>query len=116
MSLPRLFLPAALLLSLLGLGAWAYAAFLPPTDMQVENRSGKALTGLRVCLQVGGCAEEASLAPGQTWRVPLEVGRDNGAALTFDGMQDAHLANTYVTRGVGVRWKVGRGGQVQTVQ
>ncbi|SMB91453.1 hypothetical protein [Deinococcus hopiensis] len=116
MLLPRLFLPAALVLSLLGLGAWAYATFLPPTDLEVENRSGKALIGLRVCLQVGGCAEQARLAPGQTWRVPLEVGRDNGAALTFDGMQDPGLANTYVTRGVGVRWKVGRGGQVQAAQ
>ena len=116
MSLPRLFLPAALLLSLLGLWAWAYATFLPPTGLEVENHSGKALTGLRVCLQVGGCAEKVSLAPGQTWRVPLEVGRDNGAALTFDGMPNERLANAYVTQGMGVRWKVERNGQVVTEQ
>jgi len=116
MRLPRLFLPAVLLLNLLGLGAWAYAVFRPVTDLRVTNSSSEALTGLRVCLRIGSCAERAELAPGQTWRVPLAVDRDNGAALTFDGMGNERLANTYVTPGMGVRWLIKSGGQLEARQ
>lgn len=116
MKLPRLFLPTALILNLLGLGAWAYAVFMPVMDLRVTNSSGEALTGLRVCFQIGTCAERAELEPGQTWRVPLTVDRDNGVALTFDGMGDDRLANTYVTPGMGVHWHVRPGGQLEARQ
>lgn len=116
MRLPRLFVPTVLILNLLGLGAWAYAVFMPVTDLRVTNSSGAALTGLRVCFQIGGCAERPELAPGQTWRVPLRIDDDNGAALTYDGMGNDRLANVYVTPGMGVRWLVRPGGQLEARQ
>lgn len=106
MNLRRLRLTTAFLLCLLGLGVWAYAVFWPVTDVRVVNRSGQALTGLRVCLGFDRCAERAELRTGRTWRVPLDITGDNGATLTSAGLRDERHANTYVTPGMGVHWVV----------
>lgn len=116
MNVRRLLLPATLGLSLLGLGAWAYGAFWPVSDLRVVNRSGEALTGLRVCFESGECVQRAELRAGRTWRVPLKIEGDNGATLTYDGLRDERHASSYVTPGFGVHWVVRPGGEIRQEQ
>ena len=114
MNARRLFLPAVFSLSLLGLGAWAYATVWPITDVRVVNRSGETLRGLRVC--VHGCAERVELPPGRTWRVPLRVRQDGGATLSYDGLRDGPNANAYITPGLGVHWVIRSDGRIEQKQ
>lgn len=110
----RLFLPTPLLLSLLGLGAWAWAVFWPIPDVRVLNRSGQILRGLRVC--VHECVERAELTPGRTWRVPLRVRQDGDADLNYDGLRDKRETSVDVTPGLGIHWVVGLNGHIERQQ
>ncbi|BBN94933.1 hypothetical protein DEIGR_101597 [Deinococcus grandis] len=59
---------------LLGLGtlvAWAWLLFGVAGGVEVVNRSGEVLSGLRVC-GPAGCVERARLWPHQSWRVPVD--------------------------------------------
>ncbi|UBV43632.1 hypothetical protein LAJ19_05310 [Deinococcus taeanensis] len=56
----------------LTLVAWAHLLFGAEPGVQVVNRSGQVLSGLRVCGETGACVERERLWPHQAWRVPVQ--------------------------------------------
>ncbi|WP_019007929.1 hypothetical protein [Deinococcus aquatilis] len=112
----RIWLTAFLLLGLLRLAALGFSAFSPVVDLQVLNRSGAAVTGVRVCLKPGNCVQQPELKPNRTWWVPLKITDDGGAVLTFDQQAASQRSSTYITRGMGVHWLILPGGRIQQKQ